>query len=194
MWPQRNATLSVGSLLRSTYLLYFSQPAAERPLYRSARGKAIRSIVELGIDLGCRTPRLLEVASWRTQNLPLRYTGIDLFEARPGGQPGLSLKQAFAALKQANVNVQLVPGDPAGALRRVANSLAHTDLLVIAADQDPQSLAAAWIWMPRMLAATSLVFLQEPDVKPGQPHWRLLTIADIRRLADKAGKSLRRAA
>jgi len=194
MWPQRNATLSVGSLLRSTYLLYFSKPAAERALYRAARSKAIGSIVELGIDLGGRTPRLLEIASWRSKLLPLRYTGIDLFEARTNGQPGLTLKQAFAALKQPHVSVQLVPGDPAGALRRVANSLTNTDLLVIAADQDRASLAAAWSWVPRMLTATSLVFLQEPDGKPGLLRWRSLTTAEIRRFAEEAGKPMRRAA
>ena len=66
--------MSVGSLFRSSYLLYFSQPAADRALYRAARGKPIRSIVELGIGLPGRTPRLLEVARWRAQNLPLRYT------------------------------------------------------------------------------------------------------------------------
>jgi len=193
-WPQRNASLSVGSLLRSSYLLYFAQPAAERALYRAARGRPIRSIVELGIGLSGRTPRLIEVASWRTQNLPLRYTGIDLFEARTSGQPGLSLKQAFAAVKRPQVQVQLVPGDPAAALRRVANSLTGTDLLVIAADQDRESLAHAWIWMPRMLTPTSLVFLEEPASKPGQRGWRLLKFSDIQRLAAEAGKTVRRAA
>ena len=70
----------------------------------------------------------------------------------------MSLKQAFAALRQPEVKVQLVPGDPNMALRRVANSLTGTDLLLIAADQDRDSLAAAWTWVPRMLTATSLVF------------------------------------
>jgi hypothetical protein len=35
--PQRNATLSVGSLLKSPYLLYFSQPAADRTLFKAMK-------------------------------------------------------------------------------------------------------------------------------------------------------------
>src|SRR5438067_12197918 len=101
-WPQRNATLGVGSLLRSIYLRYFSQPAGERAIYRAIRDKPIRSIVELGVDLS-RARRLLEMASWRCNGLPLRYTGIDLFDSRPSAQSTLTLKQAFAALRLPDV-------------------------------------------------------------------------------------------
>ena len=72
--------MSVGSLLRNSYLLYFSQPAADRALYKALAGRPVRSIVELGISLGERTTRLLEVASWRSDCLPLRYTGIESHE------------------------------------------------------------------------------------------------------------------
>jgi hypothetical protein len=185
--------VSVGSLLRSFYLLYFSQPANDRALYRAVRSHAIRSIVELGISPTTRTPRLLEVASWRTASLPLRYTGIDLFEARPIDRPRLPLKHAFATLQSPNIRVQLVPGDPATALRHTANSLVGTDLLIISADQDRDALARAWTWMPRMLAATSLIFLEEPAEKPGQTSWRRLTFADVQRLAAES-KPARRAA
>jgi hypothetical protein len=76
----------------------------------------------------------------------------------------------------------------------VANSLTSTDLLIIAADQDRESLAAAWTWMPRMLMPSSLVFLEEPAAKAGQMRWKPLRLADIERLAREAGKSVRRAA
>src|SRR5688500_10086785 len=36
---QRNATLSVGSLIRSAYLLYFSQPAGDRALYKALKSR-----------------------------------------------------------------------------------------------------------------------------------------------------------
>jgi hypothetical protein len=185
--------VSVGSLLRSVYLLYLSQPASDHALYRAVRSCPIRSIVELGISLTSRTPRLLEITAWRTASLPLRYTGIDLFEARAANQPSLSLKHAFASLQSSQVRIQLVPGDPATALRRTANSLVGTDLLIIAADQDTNSLAAAWTWMPRMLTPSSLIFWEESAEKPGQATWRQLTIADIQRLA-AASKPTRRAA
>src|SRR5437763_8898973 len=187
------APVSVGSLLRSFYLLYFSQPANDRALYRALRSRPIRSIVELGISLTTRTPRLLEIAAWRTASLPVRYTGIDLFESRPADQAALTLKQAFAKLRSPSVRVQLVPGDPATALRRTANSLVGTELLIISANLDAASLAAAWTWMPRMLTATSLIFREEPAEKPGQMSWRVLTFADVQRLA-AAAKPARRAA
>jgi hypothetical protein len=186
--------LSLGSLIRRIYLLYLSQPAAERALYRTIRAKKIRSIVELGIGLPTRTKRLLEIAAAVTSDQPLRYTGIDLFEARPGDQPKLSLKQAFASLQSPGVRLQLVPGEPADALRRVANSLTQTQLLLIDARQNPASLANAWTWMPRMLMPESHVFHEQPSQKPGHTLWQPLNAAEIVRLASQTAKHARRAA
>jgi len=185
--------VNLGRLLRSAYLLYFSQPASDRALWRAIRGRPIRTIVELGISLASRTPRMLEIARWRQSDQPLRYTGIDLFEARPADQPQLTIKQANAALRRQEMQLQLVPGDPATALRRMANSLVGTDLLIIAANQDRDSLAAAWTWMPRMLTTDSLIFLEEPAAKPGETQWRRLSLADVQTLAAPP-KRLRRAA
>jgi hypothetical protein len=186
--------LSLGRLLHNLWLLYFSKPAADRPLYKALRARPVRSIVELGVGLPLRTPRLLRLASGKTRGEPIRYCGIDLFEARPGGQPPLSLKQAFAALQSPTVRVQLVPGDPHSALKRVANSLTGTDLLLIAADQDRDSLAHAWTWMPRMLTATSLIFVEQPAAPPATSVWKPLTLADIQKLAAQSSKTVRRAA
>jgi hypothetical protein len=193
VWPQRNATLSVGSLLRSSYLLYFSQPAADRALFKAVQASPIRSIVELGLALEGRTSRLLEVAAWRNQMLPLRYTGIDQFEGRGGSSRGPTLKQAHAALRLANVRVQLVPGDPQAALARVANALTGTDLVVIAANQDRESLARAWNWLPRMLTPQSLVFLEETGGKNGAT-WRRVPMLEVEQLAAAARRLMRRAA
>jgi len=191
-WPQRNATLSVGRLLRSLYLLYLSQPASRRGLYKAVRARPVRSIVELGVGLGGRTERILEIAAWRAESL--RYTGIDLFEARPAGTQGFSLKEAYAQLRLPRVRVQLVPGDPYTALMRVANALAGTDLLLISANQNRDSLARAWTWVPRMLTPTSLVFLEEAGTKEGQTHWRQVPADEIQRLATAVTRSQRRAA
>jgi len=185
--------LSVGSLLRSVYLRYFSKPAAERVIYRAIRRRSIRSIVEIGVDLK-RARRLIEFATSRISGSPIRYTGIDLFDSRPADQPPLTLKQVFAALRTKNIRVQLVPGDPYTALHRVANSLASTDLLLIGANQDPESLARAWPWVPRMLTATSLVLLQETAPQPGEFSWRVLPLVEVHRLAAESNKSIRRAA
>jgi hypothetical protein len=185
--------LSVGGIIRSTWLLYFSQPASERGLWKAIKARPIRSIVELGAGLSGRTQKLLEVAAWRKECLPLRYTAIDLFDSRAPGQPRLSLKEAFHTLRPTGVKLQLVPGDPFSALSRMANSLAGTDLLLIAADQDRQSLARAWKYVPRMLAPQALVLLEEPAAS-GQTTWREVPQTEIDRLATAASKSLRRAA
>jgi len=163
-------------------------------LYKAVQVRPIRSIVELGIGLEGRTQRLLEICGWRGGSQPLRYTGIDLFEARPTGQASQSLKEAFSRLRQPGVRVQLVPGDPHAALLQVANSLAGTDLLLITADQDRESLLRAWPWLPRMLSPESLVFQEETSASIIQRHWRRLSVEDVRQLAAQAGKTLRRAA
>ena len=186
--------LNLRTLIRSAYLLYFSQPAADRALLKAIRRKTVRSIVELGIGFSGRTKRLLEVAAWRADCRPLRYTGIDLFEARPVAQGRVPLKQAFADLRLPDVRVQLVPGEPDMALRRVANSLTATDLLLISASQDAQSLAQAWTWMPRMLTAGSLVFQEVAATESGPVRWQPLGLSEIQERAQAASRSLRKAA
>lgn len=188
--------MSAGSLIRSTWLLYFSQPAPDRFLYKAVKGKSIKSVVEIGIGSGVRTQRLLEVVGWSSapSHAPLKYTGIDLFEARPQAQPGLALKQAFHDLRRPDVQVKLVPGDPYDALVRAANGLAGTDLLIISADQDRASLERAWTYMPRMLHASSLIFQEDGDPTTGKTSYRRLTLLDIQRSAAVASRAMRRAA
>jgi hypothetical protein len=90
--------------------------------------------------------------------------------------------------------VQLVPGDPATALRRVANSLTGSDLVIISANADRTSLAASWSWLPRMLTPISLIFMEEPAA-PGAPStWQRMTIPQVEQLAVQTSKSMRRAA
>jgi hypothetical protein len=185
-------------MLRYLYLAWFSQPALDRPIYKLLRQRPIRSIVELGIGHGVRTRRLLEVAAMRRSAEPLRYAGIDLFEARDAATPGLALKQAYALLKDDKVKLQLVPGDPLSALARAANGLADTDLLLISADQQGDSLLQAWRYVPRMLHENSLVYLERPGAcpgaGPGESKFELLTPLEIARLAKDAQRPLRRAA
>ena len=186
--------MSVGSLLRSSYLRYFSQPAHERTIFQSISGRPVRTIVEIGMDLSGRTPRILEAVGWQTPLADVRYTGIDPFDTRSKDLPRLLLKQAHAALRGQVGTVRLVPGDPATALSRVANSLAGTDLLLIASVVDRESLALAWTWVPRMLSATSLVLAEQIDPKSAKPTWRPLSSGEIQSLARAASKARRTAA
>jgi hypothetical protein len=191
---QRNATLSVGSLIRSSYLLYLSQPAADRVLFKAMKGRAIRSIVEIGVGLGGRTERLFEVAAWRADCLPIKYCGIDLFDSRPANQPRLTLKRAHHDLRATGATIRLVPGEPAEALHRSANALTGTDLLVVGANQDAASMTQAWRYVPRMIHPQSLVFVQDASGGAGKELWRQLRVEDVDRLATESRKGVRRAA
>jgi len=186
------ATMSQLGIVKYSYLAYFSQPKSDRPIYKHLHTHPVRTIVELGVGDAVRAQRIIEMAVAMHPDAKIRYTGVDLFEARPPDKPGLTLKLAYRTLKRLPVNIQLIPGDPFTALARVANSLTGTDLLVIAADQDPDLMARAWILVPRMLHEDSLVFSER--VSKGQPRFDLLTRFEIEALACVPKHQLRAAA
>jgi hypothetical protein len=182
-------------MLRYYYLTWFSTPAADRTIYQAVHNGTFRSIVELGVGTGVRTKRLFELAvKPQHTETPLRYTGIDLFEARPANSPGMKLKQAFQTLQTPNVKVQLVPGDPFSALSRMANTLSETDLLVIGLDQAGESLNQAWRYVPRMLHPETMIFFERPEKKAGETKFELLKPVDIQRYATASSKAQRKAA
>ena len=171
------------SRLKYLYLAYLSAPSSDRLLYRSIRRRQIRSIVEIGIGQARRSLRMIEVAQSLAAARPVRFTAIDAFELRgSGSEGGLTLKQAYRRLKATGARVQVVPGDPYAALSRVANTLAKTDLLVISADLDEDSLSRAWFYIPRMLYKHSLVFREEPG-NAGDCQLRAVEIKEIAALA-----------
>ncbi len=178
------------STLQYLYLSRLARPAHERVLYRALRRRSVRSIVEIGMGDGRRALRLLAVAQRFRPNERLSYSGIDLFEARPAGAPGLALKDAHRELTRTGVQLRLVPGDPWAALSRCANALANTDLLVISADHEAEALARAWFYLPRMLHEGSLVFLEEGAT--GNRHYRQLSYQEA--IARAQSEPSRRAA
>jgi predicted O-methyltransferase YrrM len=179
------------SFLKFAYLTLLSKPAHDRALYWAIRRTKPLAIVELGVGSGVRASRIIAVASRFRPGEKIRYTGIDLFEARTQPGTGMPLKHAHTQLKATGAGVRLIPGDPLSALARSANGLQSTDLLVIAADQDTQSLTNAWFYVPRMLHDKSLVMIE--DVSGPQPHYRILDSAQVEKLA-KGTASTRRAA
>ncbi len=177
--PQRNAHVPAASLLKYLHLAYLSRPREERPLYRAIRRLRPRSIVEIGIGNGLRATRLIDVAMRYNKLHTIRYTGIDLFEARPPEQSGLSLKRAYQLLNSRGAKVQLLPGDPFSVLSRRANALSGTDMLLISNDQDEDSLGQAWFYVPRMLHERSLIFVQRRSADHATNCFDSLTPADI---------------
>lgn len=129
---------------------------------------------------------MIEVASRFQPTAKLQFAGIDLFEARSSADgPGVTLKMAHRLLSGTGARVQLIPGDPATGLAQVANTLGQVDLVVISARLHPQSLAAAWFSMPRLLHAGTQVFW-ESMVPGGGTSLRLLSPSEIGRLAEVA--------
>jgi hypothetical protein len=181
-------------LLRRAYLCHFSQPAADRALYQALAKSPASSIVEIGLGNLARTRRLLALAAEKSPVEGLRYAGIDLFESRQGPQAGVSLKTAHKELKSLAAKVQLVPGDPFSALARAANGLLRTDLVIVSAIHDAESLERAWFYLPRMLHDGSRVFVEEAGAKPGATAFRLLKRLEIEQLASGAARRMRRAA
>jgi hypothetical protein len=185
--------LSGPSRLRLLYLSHLSQPAIDRPIYRAIRQKPVQKIVELGIGDCQRTLRMLEIAGIHRPLAEICYAGIDLFETRkPGDVSGLTLKRAFQLLRATGARIRLIPGDPFTALSRAANLLEATDLLVISADQDPDSLSKAWYFVPRMLHAQSRVFLAEAPAADGSSRLRQTGLREINQFVHTIGR--RRAA
>jgi hypothetical protein len=178
--------------LRALYLAYLSGPAEDRPVYRAIRRHRVRRILELGIGTGHRSRRMIELAGLRHSPPEIEFCGIDLFESRSAADgPGMSLKMAHRLLGSTAAHVRLVPAAPDAGLSQAANGLGQVDLLVVSARLDPESLARAWFYVPRLLHDGTCVF-QERLPAGGRCSVHRLTGDEIHALARAA--VLRRAA
>jgi len=183
--------LNKTSFVKFAILSLLSRPAHERVIYRMIRQIRAMSIVELGVQGGVGSQRIIAAALRFSPADEIRYTGIDLFEARPSDVPGLRLKEAHRTLKQQGVHVHLIPGDPFSALARSANTLTGTDLIIIRADQDPEAMQRSWFYVPRMLHERSVVLRE--TVSGRQPRFDVLSHSAIERSASEFGPSRRAA-
>ena len=184
--------MPVSSWLKRFYLSRFSKPVEYRLLYRIAQRQKVRRLVELGVGTGDRAIGLLKIAQHFHPPEEIRYTGIDLFEARETPLQEGSLKQVHRRLGALSRTIQLVPGQPDVALARVANSLANTDLLIISDFQNDESLRHAWFYIPRMLHAKSAVLVRA--VRNGTVGYHQLPGEEVDRLAEQGTPLTRKAA
>jgi hypothetical protein len=159
-------------------------------LYRAIRRTRAKKILEIGIADTARTVRMIRLAERYGAGEAVRYAAIDLFEARPKEQTSLSLKDAHRLLKSTGAQVQLIPGEPASALARMANSLANVDLLLISSANTDAALEGAWFYVPRMLHTGSAVF-READPGTGTVVPSVVDHGDIQ---TRAAAGRRRAA
>jgi hypothetical protein len=137
--------------------------------------------------------RALQIISLAQRYHPtdLELVGIDPFETRSASLPRLPLKEAHRLLRATGAKINLVPGSAAEALARSANSLRGFNLVLIGADQDDAALANAWFYLPRTLAAESLV-LRESIAAEG-PTLIQIELAELQRRASRTVPSRRAA-
>jgi len=185
--PSRGSeSLADTSRLRTLFLRHLSKPPHNRPIYQAIAQRRVTFILELGIGSGQRALRMIEAAAAIAPVDQVRYTGVDLFEARaPSDGPYLTLKRAHSLLRATGAQVRLVPGDPFAALALAANALGPTDLVVISQGLEENSLAKAWFYLPRTLHAESVV-LREFATPLGELSVREIPSEEIVRLAAAA--------
>jgi len=175
--------LPITSRVRTFYLSYLSNPSGDRLIYRTIARRRVQRILEVGVGVGQRASRMIEMAGRFCPVAEVRYVGIDQFEARSAMDgPGVTLKMAHRLLHATGARVQLIPGDPWAALSRTANSLGPVDLMVVSGRLDPRQLARAWFYVPRLLHERSVVLL-EKLLPGGQSSLRLLPGDEIETLA-----------
>jgi hypothetical protein len=130
---------------------------------------------------------MIQAAQSRFPESQVCYAGVDEFEARAAGQTaGLPLKAAYQMLRRTGARIRLLPGDPATAIPRGANTLAKVDLLVISAGITPESLAPAWLYVPRVLSEQSLVVHERSDSVGSPVGFRVVSRRRIEELAIRA--------
>ena len=163
-------------------LAFMSKPATDRMIYQLIKKNKFQSFVEIGLGKGDRCQQILRVAG-KFSDKPIRYTGVDLFDARPAN--ALKLIDMHKALKAFDAKTQLVPGPVGPSIERIANSHLRTDMIVISPGTQRSEIENVISFFPRMLHANSLVLLQfKPDQKMQQ-----LTRLDIERWVKKVETS-----
>ena len=171
------------SSLSSFYLSSFSSPACNRVLYRTIRRQKVSSILEIGVGNGTRATKLIRMAQ-KYSTCNVRYTGVDGFEASPGHQ--ISYKDCHQKLNSLDAKLQLVPGDLMSSIVRIANSHVRTDMLVISSGYNTSDLDDVWFYVPRMLHAASVVFLQ--DLSDSEGYFEQLGRLEIERMVKKVAQ------
>lgn len=145
--------------IRSFWLARFSQPAAERVVYRHVLRSRPTRILEIGLGLLVRTERLLGALD-RPGADPVAYVGLDRFEGRaPSDPPGVSLKQAHRRLNGL-ARVRFVPGNPDTSLARLCNQLGTFDLVLVSADNDERHMERAWFFIRRLVTPQTTVLVE----------------------------------
>ncbi|MEM9413473.1 MAG: hypothetical protein AAGA30_20365 [Planctomycetota bacterium] len=178
------------SNLNYFYLVAFSNPKCNRAIYKTIAKNKATSILEIGLGDATRAEKIVRIAKRYSGSGAVRYTGVDGFESQPHQK--ITLKECHQKLQDPDVKLQLVPGEIYSSLNRIANSHMRTDIVIISAGYDPQALVDSWFYMPRMLHATSKVFVQPHDDEMGS--FEVLSRLEIERKVKSQPRIMSRAA
>ncbi len=174
--------MAAGRVLQYLLKSWFSKPVHQREIYSWIRQHApVVKIAEVGLGNVKRAQEIIQFSQLYANDQRIEFLGIDMFEGRPN-RDGMPLKTAHKTLNATGAKVQLVPGDAAMALPRVANVFRDVQLLIISADQDADSVRQAISWIPRMLNEKSLVLWEVPDAK-GNLSFGRYNLAQIEAMA-----------
>ena len=170
---------------RRLWLTRFSQPAADRPLYRHVLARKPARILQVGIGSLDRAERLLAVTAAHGGG-PTHFVGLDRFEGRLPSEPaGPTLKQAHQRL-HGLARTQLVPGNADTSLARLCNHLGIFDLVLFYAVTDPRHVERCWFFIQRITNPASLVLAEIAASTAGAIGWQLVPKAKIDDLAARA--------
>jgi hypothetical protein len=178
--------------LRAKYLTHLSNPPQDRRVYQAIVRAQPSAILEIGIGPGERASRMIELALRYHDPKCLHYIGVDLFEARPRQNPGLTLKRAYLDLLEWGISVRLIPGEVCQVLPLAANGLGPVDLVVISQEQRIAPDSRTWFYFPRIMRDESLVF--EETSNGGRRQFQQIPFAEIQSRADASACRFRRAA
>ena len=142
-------------------MTWLSKPAPDRVIYKQIKQRKVRSIVEIGLGSGTRCSNMIAVAKKFSPDSKIKYTGVDLFDARGEDQSPLKLIEMHRKLNAVDAKTQLVPGDLGSALPRIANAHVRTDMVIISAGFEEEEFDATLMFLPRMLHPSSVVLIQD---------------------------------
>lgn len=164
---------------------HFAQLAEDRICYQIIQKQKFTSILEIGIEDGIRSERMIQVALRAAGIRPVHYVGIDLFEGNtdPEVEP-LTLKEAHTQLGALGARVKLIPGETFSALSRIANQLKDIELVIIGFDQDPDVVERCWAYLPRFLTENAVVLLQGDEAENFK--FRQIDLETVKDLASRA--------
>lgn len=146
------------SWLQKIYWNHFGKPVTDRALFSALLSQPYDSVLEVGVRSGARTRRIAKLIQSQGE---IRYIGTDPFESASDPQLHMTLKAAHQLTGQLGWRASLLPGEPAGALPRVAHKFGPSQLVVIDGGVDPANPLSGQIgsWLDRVANSDSTILV-----------------------------------